>query len=84
MCQTKFVWNIIKNSNTESYLSTKLAELKDHPLVGEVQSEGVILRATRDVMVMSPPLIITRKEIDIMIDRARKALDATAKDIGVS
>ena len=51
---------------------------KDHCL-----ANGLIMRATRDVMVMSPPLTITHKEIDIMVDRARKALDETAKDIGV-
>ncbi|MBC8240938.1 MAG: aminotransferase class III-fold pyridoxal phosphate-dependent enzyme, partial [Alphaproteobacteria bacterium] len=113
--------NLVERTRTDTGpdLSEKLAELKDHPLVGEVRSigligaielvknketrelfepmgevgatcknhcmaNGLIMRATRDVMVMSPPLIITREEIDIMMARARKGLDATAKEIGMT
>lgn len=112
--------NLVERTRVETgpYLSKKLAELSDHPLVGEVRSigligaielaknketrelfdpmgdvgarckdhclaNGLIMRATRDVMVMSPPLIISTDEIDIMMERARKALDATAKDYGI-
>ena len=45
---------------------------------------GVVMRAVRDIMVMSPPLIITPAQIDDMIAMARKAIDATAKDIGMT
>ncbi len=45
---------------------------------------GLVLRAVRDVMVMSPPLSITTAEIDQMIDILRAALDRTAKDVGVT
>jgi putrescine aminotransferase len=41
------------------------------------------MRAVRDIMVMSPPLVITTAQIDEMIGLARKAIDATARDIGV-
>jgi len=41
------------------------------------------MRAVRDIMVMSPPLVMTTAQIDDMIALARKAIDATAKDIGV-
>lgn len=44
---------------------------------------GLVMRAVSDIMVMSPPLIITTTQIDEMITLAAKALDATAKDIGV-
>ena len=44
---------------------------------------GVIMRAVRDIMVLSPPLIITPQQIDEMLALARKAIDLTAKDIGV-
>jgi putrescine aminotransferase len=44
---------------------------------------AVVLRAVRDCMVMSPPLIMEKKDIDEMLSRARKALDATARDLGV-
>jgi putrescine aminotransferase len=42
------------------------------------------MRAVRDIMVLSPPLIITTQQIDDMIALARKAIDATARDVGVS
>ncbi len=41
------------------------------------------MRAVRDIMVTSPPLIITTQQIDEMIVLARRAIDATARDIGV-
>jgi len=37
----------------------------------------------RDTMVVSPPLIITREEIDELVGRLGKAIDHTAKDLGV-
>ncbi|UCH72661.1 MAG: aspartate aminotransferase family protein [Rhodospirillales bacterium] len=46
-------------------------------------NSGLIMRAVRDIMVLSPPLVITTQQIDEMIAMARKAIDATAKDIGV-
>jgi len=52
---------------------------RDHCMAG-----GLVLRAVRDVMVMSPPLSITTAEIDQMIDILRQALDRTAKDVGVA
>jgi putrescine aminotransferase len=45
---------------------------------------GVIVRAVRDIMVMAPPLVITRDEIDRLIAGLRGALDDTAKDLGIS
>jgi putrescine aminotransferase len=45
--------------------------------------QNVVSRAVRDTMVLSPPLVITRSEIDQLIDRLRKAIDLTAKDLGV-
>ncbi|MBT4890707.1 MAG: aminotransferase class III-fold pyridoxal phosphate-dependent enzyme, partial [Rhodospirillales bacterium] len=55
------------------------AMCKDH-----CTANGLIARATRDVMVMSPPLCITREEIDIMIERLMISINATAKDLGIS
>ena len=51
---------------------------RDHCLEG-----GLILRAVRDVMVMSPPLSITTAEIDELMRILRQALDRTAKDVGM-
>ena len=39
---------------------------------------GVVLRAVRDTIVASPPLIITKPQIDELCDKARRALDKTA------
>src|SRR5262245_19130973 len=36
---------------------------------------GLMVRAIRDTIVMCPPLIITRAEIDEMIDKIRRSLD---------
>jgi putrescine aminotransferase len=47
-------------------------------------ANGLIARATRDVMVMSPPLCITRDEIDLMIKRFIMALDVTYSELGIS
>jgi putrescine aminotransferase len=40
-------------------------------------AEGLILRATGDTMMVSPPLVITPNEIDELITKARHALDQT-------
>jgi len=100
-------------------LAERLAELRDHPLVGEARSlgligavelvkdkarrrhfdpigkagalcrdhiiaNGAIMRAVRDTIVLSPPLIIEPAQIDELIGILRKALDLTAKDLGVA
>ena len=48
---------------------------RDHAL-----ARGLIMRATRDTMVPSPPLIITRAEVDRLVGIASAALDATLRD----
>ena len=98
------------------YFSEKLASLRDHPIVGETRSvgliaaielssnkakrgrfekpgrvgiicrdhcfqNGLIMRASWDTMVLSPPLVITKKEIDEIVRLARLALDATYNDV---
>jgi len=45
-------------------------------------NNGLIMRATGDAMVLSPPLIISKQEIDELVNKARYALDLTAKEIG--
>ena len=103
-------------NETGPYLSKRLQELLDHPLVGEVRSlgmigaielvkdkktnqqfdpigevglmcrehcfrNGLIMRASRDTMLLSPPLIWTRGNIDEFMELARKALDLTLADV---
>lgn len=102
--------------DTGPYLSKRLQELLDHPLVGEVRNLGLIgaielvkdkksrkpfepvgetgticrdhcfkiglvMRATRDTMLISPPLSWTRDHVDEFMLLAKKALDLTAKDV---
>ena len=105
----------VKN-NTGPYLQSRMRELLNHPLVGEVRGEGLLLgvelvkdkekkelfdppgrigticrdhcinnnlimRAVRDGMMCSPPLTITKDEIDLCIEKFKKCLDLTINDI---
>lgn len=45
---------------------------------------GLVMRAVKDTMIISPPLIMTRDNIDELIERAHKCLDLTARELGVS
>ncbi|MFO1056893.1 MAG: aspartate aminotransferase family protein [Dongiaceae bacterium] len=104
------------HDDTGPYLAGRLAELADHPLVGEVRSLGfvgaielvrdkrrrlpfeplgragticrdhcfrlgLIMRATRDTMLISPPLIWTREHVDECMTLARRALDLTLAEV---
>ena len=51
---------------------------RDHAL-----KHGLILRATWDAMLLSPPLIITRAQVDELFDKTWKALNDTAADLGM-
>ncbi len=44
---------------------------------------GLVMRAVRDIMVLSPPLVISEDEIGEIGSRARQALDQTAHDLGI-
>ena len=44
---------------------------------------GLVMRAVRDVMVFSPPLCITLDEIGEMTTRAKRAIDQTARAVGL-
>ena len=44
---------------------------------------GLVMRSIRDCMVFSPPLTLSRGEIDVLVERARHCIDLTAKDLGV-
>jgi len=45
---------------------------------------GLVMRAVWDTMIISPPLVMTRPEIDELIERARHCLDLTAQTLGIS
>ena len=40
-------------------------------------ANNVIMRHVGDTMIISPPLTLTHDEVDLLIERATKALDAT-------
>jgi len=42
---------------------------------------GLVMRAVGDRMIVSPPLTITTQEIDLLLARARAALDATLQEM---
>lgn len=42
---------------------------------------GVVLRAVGDTMICSPPLIISKDEIDQLVTKAKQALDNTLADV---
>jgi putrescine aminotransferase len=44
---------------------------------------NLIMRATGDRMVLSPPLVVTHHEIDEIVAKAKTAIDATARQIGL-
>jgi len=41
--------------------------------------QGLVVRAVRDALCVCPPLVITRGEIDELVARLRRAVDATAR-----
>jgi len=45
-------------------------------------ANGLILRATYDAMLLSPPLIISRAQVDELFEKAWKALEETAAALG--
>uniref|UniRef100_UPI00376F111D aminotransferase class III-fold pyridoxal phosphate-dependent enzyme n=1 Tax=Ectopseudomonas mendocina TaxID=300 RepID=UPI00376F111D len=105
-------------AETAPYLQSRLRELADHPLVGEVRgvgmlgaielvqdkatrkrypgdkavgmicrghcfNNGLIMRAVGDTMIIAPPLVISQAEIDELVEKARKCLDLTLRDLSV-
>jgi putrescine aminotransferase len=45
---------------------------------------GLILRATYDAMLLSPPLIINREQIDELFEKTWKSLNQTALELGMT
>jgi putrescine aminotransferase len=48
---------------------------------GHMFDNGMIMRAVGDRMIIAPPLITTRLQIDEMIDLIRYCLDLTYEDV---
>ncbi len=41
--------------------------------------QGLVMRHVRDSMIVAPPLVITKAQLDELTDKARRALDVTAR-----
>ena len=52
---------------------------KDH-----CTDNDLVMRAVGDSMILSPPLIISKSEIDELMEKAGRAIDLTARDLGIS
>jgi putrescine aminotransferase len=52
---------------------------KDHCM-----DNDLVMRAVGDSMILSPPLIISKTEIDEIMEKATLAIDLTARDLGIS
>ncbi len=71
---------IVKNKETrERFDGNSGGICRDHCF-----ENGLIMRAIGDTMVLSPPLSITKAEIDELFGLAVKALDLTAESLGVA
>ena len=46
-------------------------------------ANGLVMRAVRDTMIISPPLVLSHAEADELVDKAWKCLDLTARDLGI-
>lgn len=70
---------LVKNKETRERFGNAGGICRDHCF-----ENGLIMRAIGDTMVLSPPLSITKPEIDELLGLAVKALDLTADSLGVS
>jgi putrescine aminotransferase len=48
---------------------------------GHMFANGIVMRAVGDRMIIAPPLVITRAQIDEMVGLIRRCLDLTLKDV---
>ena len=44
---------------------------------------GLVMRAVGDRMILSPPLIITREQIDELVEKVALSFDMTARELGI-
>ncbi|AYC30990.1 aspartate aminotransferase family protein [Pseudomonas cavernae] len=48
---------------------------------GHCFNNGLIMRAVGDTMIIAPPLVISKAEIDELVSKARRCLDLTLQDL---
>ena len=47
-------------------------------------ANGLVMRAIRDTMVLAPPFIVSKSEVDEIVNLAWRCFDLTARDLGKS
>ena len=47
----------------------------------KAEERGVIVRPAADLNIMSPPLTMTKKDVDYLVPRLRSAIEATMEDL---
>jgi len=73
---------LVKHKAENPRDSKAFAESADIGMVcrGHCFREGVIMRAVGDRMIIAPPLVITRAQVDEMVALIRRCLDLTLAD----
>ncbi len=67
---------VMPNSNKKRFNKEKNAGI----VCREISLDnGLIMRAVGDTMILSPPLIVTKQDIDICFDRIKRTLDETLR-----
>ncbi|WP_375740986.1 aspartate aminotransferase family protein [Pseudomonas boanensis] len=68
---------LVKNKKTRERFADGIGMLcREHCF-----QNGLIMRAVGDTMIISPPLVINKDEIDELVNKARKCLDLTASAV---
>ena len=45
-------------------------------------ANGLVMRAVGSTMIIAPPLVMTRDNVDELVQKARRAVDLTARELG--
>ena len=48
-----------------------------------MRARGIILRAVRDTLLIAPPFVVTRDQVDDIVDTLEAALDDISKELGI-
>jgi putrescine---pyruvate transaminase len=73
---------LVKNKKTREFFPRDIdvgTQCRNHCF-----ANGLVMRAIRDTMVLAPPLIVKREEVDEIVRLARRCFDLTASDLGLS
>lgn len=46
-------------------------------------ANGLVMRAVQDTMIIAPPLVMERAQVDELVEKAWRCLDLTARDLGI-